>query len=452
MLKKLKILVLAAILLLLLVMVFFSFIYKGSRSNLQPSSSLSQEDLVARGQYLSFAGDCMACHSSAGGKPFTGGIGITSPVGKIYPTNITPDKETGIGNYSLQDFDNALRYGVRRNGESLYPAMPYPDFSRITDEDVEALYAYFMHGVEPVAQANRAEGIPWPLSMRWPLAAWRMAFAPHVQPFVAASGQDEMRARGAYLVQGLGHCGTCHTPRNSLTLSEKGYTEADASFLSGSGSPIDGWVAINLHGDYKDGLGSMSEEQLYMLLKTGRNDHSAVFGGMSDVINDSLQHMSDDDLHAMAHYLKSLPPVNQNDKPFEPNAAVATALAEGKDGDIRGAQVFVDNCAACHRTSGQGYTQTFPSLAGNPVVHSENPASIINIVLKGHVLEGTVGAPTRYTMPPFAWRLNDQEVADVVTFVRTSWGNEGKPVDAAEVAKYRRELPADAAKMPVATP
>ena len=260
-----------------------------------------------------------------------------------------------------------------------------------------------------------------------------------------------MTARGAYLVQGLGHCGTCHTPRNSLTLAERAYSDQSPLYLSGSATPIDGWVAISLRGDHRDGLGSMTEEELFELLKTGRNSHSAVFGGMADVVNDSLQHRSDDDLRAIAHYLKTLPAANSNDQPFVYDDKVAQALFSG-DVSQRGAQVFVDNCAACHRTTGKGYEQTFPALAGNPVVQGADPSSLINIVLKGATLEGTQGAPTSYTMPAFAWRLSDQEVADVLTFIRSSWGNQAAAVDAVEVGKYRSQLPPGSDKPVPLTP
>lgn len=438
--KKLKIFVAALIILGLLVMLFFMF-YKGTTSRIQATSALPQEDLVARGEYLARAGDCVACHTATGGTEFAGGLGIESPIGIIYSTNITPDKADGIGSYTLQDFDNAVRYGIRKDGISLYPAMPFPSYALVTDEDVEALYAYFMHGVEPSPGVNKRAGIMWPLSMRWPLAAWRMMFAPDVKPFVVVAGQDEVTARGAYLVQGLGHCGTCHTPR-SITLSERAYSEVgNHVYLSGS-EPLEGWIAINLRGDHRDGLGGVSEDELFNLLKTGRNNTSAVFGGMADVVNHSLQYLTDDDLRAIAHYLKALPAKDPADKPFVYDDTLAKALSGG-DASMRGGQVYIDNCAACHRTDGRGYAQTFPALAGNPTVQGDNPASLINIVLQGHVLHGTKGAPTSYTMPGFAWRLNDQEVADVVTLIRTSWGNLGKPVSATEVAGYRRHMPSE---------
>ena len=257
--------------------------------------------LIKQGEYLARAGDCVACHTAKGGKPFAGGLAMETPIGTIYSTNITPDKN-GIGSYSFEDFDKAVRHGVAQNGSTLYPAMPYPSYARVNEADMRALYAYFMKGVKPVEQANQEADIPWPLSMRWPLAIWRWLFAPAVEDFKPDAGKDVVLNRGAYLVEGLGHCGACHTPR-ALTMQEKALNASDSpAFLSGS-APLEGWIAKNLRGDHKDGLGSWSEDQLVQFLKTGRSDRSAVFGGMSDVIVHSMQYMSDEDLTAIARYL-----------------------------------------------------------------------------------------------------------------------------------------------------
>ena len=389
-----------------------------------------QQALIKQGEYLARAGDCVACHTVKGGKPFAGGLAMETPIGTIYSTNITPDP-SGIGAYSFEDFDKAVRHGVAKNGSTLYPAMPYPSYARVNQADMQALYAYFMKGVAPVAQANKDSDIPWPMSMRWPLAMWRWAFAPAVADFTPVAGQDPVVSRGAYLVEGLGHCGACHTPR-ALTMQEKALGADDGSaFLSGS-APLEGWIAKNLRGDHKDGLGSWDEAQLVQFLKTGRSDRSAVFGGMSDVIEHSMQYMSPADLTAIARYLKSLPAVDPADKPHKYDPAVADALWNGDDSK-RGAAVYIDNCAACHRTDGNGYKRVFPALAGNPVLQSEDPTSLIHIVLKGGTLPATHTAPSTFTMPAFDWRLSDQEVADVVNFIRTSWGNKGGDVTAKEV-------------------
>ncbi|MGY1881956.1 c-type cytochrome [Pseudomonas reactans] len=398
------------------------------------SISAAETDLVKQGEYLARAGDCVACHTAKGGKPFAGGLPMETPIGVIYSTNITPDK-TGLGDYSFEDFDKAVRRGVAKSGSTLYPAMPYPSYARVSESDMQALYAYFMKGVEPVAQENKDSDIPWPLSMRWPLAAWRWMFAPEVADYQAPANADPVISRGAYLVEGLGHCGACHTPR-ALTMQEKALSAADGNaFLSGS-APLEGWIAKSLRGDHKDGLGSWSEEQLVQFLKTGRSDRSAVFGGMSDVVVHSMQYMSENDLTAIARYLKSLPAVDPKDQPHQYDKQVAEALWKGDDSQ-RGASVYIDNCAACHRTDGHGYTRVFPALAGNPVLQTADATSLINIVLNGGTLPATHTAPSTFTMPAFAWRLSDQEVADVVSFIRGSWGNQGAPVKASDVKDLR---------------
>ncbi|MCP1644382.1 mono/diheme cytochrome c family protein [Pseudomonas citronellolis] len=390
---------------------------------------------VKQGEYLARAGDCVACHTAKGGEPFAGGLPMATPIGTIYSTNITPDK-TGIGNYSYEDFERAVRQGIGKGGSTLYPAMPYPSYARVSDEDMRALYAYFMHGVAPVVQENKDSDIPWPLSMRWPLAIWRGLFAPEVKPF-AAAGQDPTLARGAYLVEGLGHCGACHTPR-ALTMQEKALAAADGpAYLSGS-APLEGWIAKNLRGDHKDGLGSWSEAEIVAFLKTGRSERSAVFGGMSDVVEHSMQYMTEADLTAIARYLKSLPPVNPDDKPFREDRQVAGALWKGDDGKT-GAALYVDNCAACHRTDGKGYARVFPALAGNPVLQSADATSLIHIVLDGSTLPATATAPSTFSMPGFGWRLSDQQVAEVVNFIRSSWGNQAEPVDAGQVKALRSQ-------------
>ncbi|MDN5451030.1 MAG: cytochrome c, partial [Enterobacterales bacterium] len=258
-------------------------------------SALAQEtsgaDLIKRGEYLARAGDCVACHTSKGGTPFAGGFAMATPIGTIYSTNITPDKQYGIGEYSFEDFDQAVRHGIARNGDTLYPAMPYPSYAVVTEPDMRALYAYFMQGVKPVAQANKDSDIPWPLSMRWPLSIWRGIFAPAVKDFTPAQGEDPVLARGRYLVEGLGHCGACHTPR-SITMQEKALNNAEGDvYLSGS-APLEGWIAINLRGDNKDGLGSWSEKDLTEFLRTGRNDRTAVFGSMTEELEHSLQYLN----------------------------------------------------------------------------------------------------------------------------------------------------------------
>jgi mono/diheme cytochrome c family protein len=394
----------------------------------------ADDALIKQGEYLARAGDCVACHTAKGGKPFAGGLPMETPIGTVYSTNITPDTN-GISQYSLEEFSQAVRHGVRKDGSTLYPAMPFPSYARVSDADMKALYAYFMKGVEPDATPNKPTDIPWPLSMRWPLAIWRGMFAPDVKAWEPVANADAEVNRGAYLVEGLGHCGACHTPR-ALTMQEKALNPAGGDqFLAGS-APLEGWIAKNLRGDHKDGLGSWSEADLVQFLKTGRSDRSAVFGGMSDVVEHSMQFMSDADLKAIARYLKTLPPSNPEDKPHVYDKQVADALWKGDDSKP-GASVYIDNCAACHRTDGHGYTRVFPALAGNPVVQTADPTSLIHIVLAGGTLPATTSAPSNFTMPAYAWRLDDQQVAAVVNFIRTSWGNLGGEVTAKDVSKLR---------------
>ncbi|KWH47909.1 cytochrome c [Burkholderia stagnalis] len=399
----------------------------------------SANALVARGAYLARAGDCVACHTASGGKPFAGGLKFDTPIGAIYSTNITPDPKTGLGGWTLEEFDRALRAGVRKNGDTLYPAMPFPSYARLTGDDVKALYAYFMHGVAPVQQENRPVDIVWPLSMRWPLGFWRKLFAPTPKPFDAAPYPDPVLARGAYLVQGLGHCGACHTPR-APTMQERGLTDADGPDFLAGGAAIDGWVPTSLRGEPRTGFGAWTEAEIVQFLKTGRTARTAAFGGMTDVVGHSMQHLTDDDLTAIARYLKTLPPKVQGETPYAYDAAAAKALQAG-DASKPGAAVYRDNCMACHRSDGRGYTRVFPALGGNPVVQGDDPTSVIHVVLAGSALKGTHTAPSTFTMPPFGWRLSDQEVADVANFVRTSWGNTGSPVTAAQVAKVRKATP-----------
>jgi mono/diheme cytochrome c family protein len=281
--------------------------------------------------------------------------------------------------------------------------------------------------------------------MRWPLGIWRAMFAPDVagdtaaapgrQP--AASGDAEV-LRGRYLVEGLGHCSACHTPRG-FALQEKASTDADGpQFLSGA--VVEGWLAKNLRGDVNSGLGGWSKEDIAAFLKSGRNGHSAAFGGMAQVVEDSTQHLSDADVNAIAAYLKTLAPIDKSDASrLAYSDATGQALRKGSD-KSEGAITFLNNCAACHRSTGKGYTETFPQLAQSSTVLSKDPASLIHIVLKGAQMPGTRSAPTEYAMPGFDYRLTDGEVAAVVTFVRNSWGNQATAITADQVAKVRKEV------------
>jgi mono/diheme cytochrome c family protein len=407
---------------------FLTFFLSAGIAAAQPNPAL-----IAQGKYLAQAGDCAACHTAPGGAAFAGGLAIASPIGTIYSTNITPDQNTGIGAWSYDDFARLMRTGKTKQGYIVYPAMPYPSYSRLTDADLHALYAYFMLGVPPVAQADRRPHIPWPLSIRWPLHIWAWVFAPSPQPFVPAPGQDAEIARGAYLVEGLGHCGACHTPR-ALTLQEVSLTGDHPSFLSG-GAPIDGWVPPDLRSDNVTGLGRWSVDDIVSFLKTGSNANTAAFGGMAPVIHDSTQYLSDADLHAIAAYLKSLP--GTSDARYVYDNSETVALNSG-DASKPGAKIYLASCDACHDSNGQGYAHAFPALAGNPVVVSDDPSSVINIILSGARRPVSEAAPSALVMPSLAWKLDDQQVADVASFIRSSWGNNAPAVTADQVARLRK--------------
>ena len=391
--------------------------------------------LVERGRYLALAGDCAACHTAKDGKPFAGGMAIASPIGKIYSTNITPDQATGIGDYSFEDFDRALRQGIARDGTTLYPAMPYASYAKVSPADARALYEFLMHGVRPVAQSNHAEDIAWPLSMRCPLAFWRRMFAPAVTTADAPAPNDAS-ARGRYLVEGLEHCGACHTPRG-FGLQEKALADDGKLYLSGG--TIDDHLAKNLRGDAADGLGAWSEAEIVAFLKGGRSTHSAAFGPMGEVVGASTQYLEDADLHAIAAYLKTLAPAHAGQVALVQDATAAAALRAGTDRS-NGALTFVDNCAACHRTTGNGYDQTFPQLARSTTINTDDPTSLIHLVLSGGEMPSTRTAPTHYGMPAFADRLTDRDVADVLTFVRSSWGNRAPAVTPEQVGKIRKAI------------
>ncbi|PTW60539.1 mono/diheme cytochrome c family protein [Breoghania corrubedonensis] len=399
----------------------------------QPRAEISN-DLVARGEYVARLADCVACHSTPDSAPFAGGLEMATPLGSIFTTNITPDPQTGIGNYTLADFDRAVRQGVTPDGARLYPAMPYPSYVKLSDEDVRALYAFFMKGVEPVRMANRANTIEWPLNTRWPLAFWNVAFVESGR-YEPESDKDDLWNRGAYLVQAAGHCGSCHTPRGPV-MQEKALDETNGNYLSGA--LLDGWYAPSLRNDHNTGLGRWSEDEVVQFLKKGRNAHGVVFGSMTDAFNNSTQFMNDDDLAAIAHYLKSLPGDRERDgTPWQYDAASNEKLALSNRTDNPGARIFMAKCGACHAADGRGKTPWIPPLAGTTSSLAPQNASSVNVTLNGSGRVVTDGVPDSYRMPPFREQLSDKEIAAVLTFVRTSWGNTGGPVTSQEVRDLR---------------
>lgn len=394
----------------------------------------SDPDLIARGEYLARAGDCVACHTAPGGAPFAGGLGLQTPMGTIYATNITPDPETGIGSYDYGDFERAVRQGVRPDGAHLYPAMPYASYRVVSDEDMQALYAWFRSSVEPVRKENQPTTIPWPASLRWPLAWWNMLFS-QPRDFTPPEGGDPVIARGAYLVEGLAHCGACHTPRG-LAYEEKALSEdAGGSFLSGS--VLEGWYAKNLRNE-DTGLVTWSEEELVTFLKTGRNDRTAAFGSMSDVVEHSLQYLTDDDLTAIARYLKSLKPRAGREQ-WVPQEDVTTAALRAGDFSAPGALTYVEHCTACHRLDGMGAPEVYPALKGNSMVFADDPSSLIQVTMAGGRMPDTPAHPMAFTMPGFA-HLTNADLAELMTFIRNSWGNHASPVAEADIARMRHEI------------
>ena len=391
--------------------------------------------VIARGEYLAKLGDCGACHSTPGNPPFSGGLKMALPIGAIYTTNITPDKTYGIGRFTLADFDRALRFGVA-NGNTLYPAMPFASYAILTREDVKALYAYFEFGVKAAAVPNRRSDIVYPLSMRWPLTYWRLAFAPKPKPFDGKAFADAAVARGAYFVEGLGHCGECHTPRG-VALQVKAQNGRDGDeFLRGG--PVENWYAPSLRNGGPDTIAGWSESQISQFLQSGANHSGIAFGSRATVIVNSTQLPSRKILQPTAKYLKTLQdaPADRRRARFAYDERTDRELASG-DAKQRGALLYLDNCAACHRPDGRGYEGVFPSLAGNPVVATANPLSLVTIVLQGSKTSRTSTTPAQFAMPAFAWRLTDQEGADIISFIRSSWGNAAKPVDASKVAELR---------------
>jgi mono/diheme cytochrome c family protein len=390
--------------------------------------------VIARGAYLAGLGDCAACHSIPGKPAYSGGLRMAIPIGAIYTSNITPDSNNGIGRMSLNDFDRALRFGVAE-GHSLYPAMPFTSYYNTRADDVAALYTYFKYAVAPAAVPNRPNDIVFPLSMRWPLTFWRWFFAPAPKPFATPPGMDTQLSQGAYFVEGLGHCGECHTPR-SVAMQMKATTPSGgAAYLSGA--VIENYFAPSLRNSGPGTLGAWTEEELAQFLETGANAQGIAFGSMSDVIIHSTQFMTPEDALATAKYLKSLrSPDEEAAARFTYDVIEHLALKNG-DASKPGAMIYLNNCAACHRPDGVGYERVFPRLAGNPVVQAENAQSLISIVLDGSQTPRTAQTPAQFTMPRFAWRLSDRDLADVVNFIRTSWGNRASPVSSADVARTR---------------
>ena len=375
---------------------------------------------VADGRYQAVLGDCEGCHTAPGGKPFAGGTVLVTPFGKMAAANITPDRDTGIGSWSEADFRRALREGVAPSGERLYPAMPYPAYARMNDADIAALWAY-LRAVTPVHRAVKTNLLPFPFNIRALMLGWNwLYFRPAV--LTPTAGKSQAWNRGAYLVTAAGHCGACHTPKTLL-----GADRAAAL----TGASLQGWFSPEITDAKPRGLGNWSAQDIVTYLKSGWNSHAVASGPMADVVERSTSGMTDGDLAAIAVYLK--------DQPAE---AVPLAPIPPRDDPAMqaGAKLFQNNCVACHGADGKGERLIFPPLAGNAVLIQPSAESLTRVVLAGAQAVATKTAPTSPSMPSFAWKFNDAEVADLLTYVRGSWGNAAGPVSAASVARIRASL------------
>ncbi len=395
------------------------------------------DTLIARGEYIARLSDCAACHTVPGEAEYSGGLAMQTPFGAIYSTNITPDAETGIGNYSLTEFINAVKHGVRKDDAPLYPAMPYTSYTIMPDEDMEALYAYFMEAVPAVKKENAPTTFPWIASMRWPVAYWQLLFSP-IREFKSNPELSEIENHGAYLVEGPGHCGACHTPRG-IAYEEKSLSDSeDHSNLYLSGAVIDGWRAKSLRGEAQ-GLKLWSEADIVEFLKTGRTDKVIAFGAMADVVQHSTQYWSDQDLTATAAYLKQLAPAPNKILELPAKEDTTTDLLLSGDYTDPGAILYVEHCYACHRADGEGVPRIFPALNLNSAVIANNAHSVIQVTLDGGKMPDTPADRMAFTMPAFD-HLSDVDVAIIINFIRNSWNNTAPEIKPEEVAEIREFL------------
>ncbi len=377
--------------------------------------------LIERGRYLATAADCSGCHTiPERDESYAGGREIETPFGNITSPNITPDRETGIGNYTDDAFDAAVRKGIRSDGKRLYPAMPYTAYTKMSRDDVLAIRA-FLNTVPAVHTEYARSRLTFPLNIRTGMRAWNVLYFKEGEFRTDPQKSPEWN-RGAFLVEGPGHCGACHTPKSMLG--------GDKSSQYLHGSYLQGWFAPDITNDQRRGLGRWSADDVVAYLKTGHNRFTAATGPMAEEVTLSSSQMTNDDLKAIAAYLKSLPGRDDTPAPLPASDPMMTA----------GQAIYRDTCSACHTLDGKGASHLFPSLASSPSVHSDDPTTLIRIVLRGARSVATKEEPTSPAMPPFGWQLNDAQVAAVLTYVRNSWGGAAPPVAAGDIQHARKDL------------
>lgn len=385
-------------------------------------------ELEQRGEYLTVAGGCVTCHTVENGTPFVGGRPFETPFGTIYSTNITPDPETGIGDWSLEDFTKAMREGEAPGGKHLYPVFPYTSYALINDQDMEAIYAYF-RTIEPVNSTPPENSLGFPYNQRWALGFWKMLFM-DAAPFEPDPEQSAEWNRGAYLVEGLGHCSECHTPRNFLGAKNGALAMTGGVYMDRVEGKWSEWSAPNMTSDVS-GLAAWSVDDITDYLKLGISDRSGIYGPMNDVVVNSTRHLTREDVQSMAVYLKSLP-ANAQDSGTPASADVLRT----------GSLQYDIHCGSCHLPTGLGAAEQGPPLVGNPVVLDANPQTLINVTLYGG--QRPQIHPSReweasqwMNMEPFQNILSDEQVAAILSFIRASWGHEAGAVTAEQVARQR---------------
>lgn len=397
-----------------------------------PNSSIARApdattQAINRGEYLARAGDCVACHTTANGKAFAGGRPMPTPFGALFVPNITPDDETGIGKWNADEFYRMMHTGVSRDGTLLYPAMPFASYTKVTRIDSDAIYAYLM-SVTPVKQPNRPHELKFPFNNRDLLLGWRTLYFKEGE-FVPDAKQSADWNRGAYLVQGLGHCAMCHTAINALG----GSSESKA--FEGGMIPNQNWYAPSLTSNREAGLGNWEIKDIADLLQVGMSHRGTTFGPMAEVVYNSLQYLSDEDVSAMAVYLKALPQRDSEVLATSQTRLVSPGVMQ------TGQKVYAAQCAMCHGDEGKGMPPALPPLAGNQSITMSSPVNSIRMVLNGGYAPGTKKNPRPHGMPPFNHILNDEEVAAVVTYIRVAWNNNGTPVTPAQANELRKVLP-----------